>query len=105
MQIVHTNKMHLRGCPLPARSMSAISRFSRRDAAHRVALSQGHAFVLVSGTLDILARQAALALVLRLAIRETAAKIRSLSRRAPTQIDGRYTGKISGEAIYAEGKA
>lgn len=102
--MAHTNKMHLRGVragAIDGRHFAFFPAALRRIEWH---LSQGHAIVLVSGTLEILARQAALALVLRLAIRETAATIRVVATRL-TQIDGRYTGRISGEAIYAEGKA
>ena len=75
------------------------------DAIRRVAwhASQGHSVILVSGTLDFLARQAALALTLRLAMRGVTAKIGVCATQAE-RIDGRYTGKIVGAANFAEEK-
>ena len=59
--------------------------------------------ILVSGTLDLLAQQVALALTLRLAMRGVSAKIGVCATRAE-RIDGHYTGKIVGAANFAEEK-
>ncbi|MBV8514534.1 MAG: haloacid dehalogenase-like hydrolase, partial [Acidobacteria bacterium] len=72
----------------------------RRAAWH---VSHGHSVILVSGTLDLLAQQAALALTLRLAMRGVTAKIGVSATRAE-RIDGRYSGKIIGAANFAEEK-
>ena len=59
---IHGNKAHLRNVPVRALSFRQLNFFP--DAIRRVAwhASQGHSVILVSGTLDFLARQAALAL-------------------------------------------
>ena len=104
LQMPHTNKMHLRGIAPVAIDGCHFTFFPaalRRIEWH---LSQQHAIVLVSGTVDILARQTALALTLRFATRKIPATIRVVATRLQ-QRDGRYTGKLDGEAVYAEGKA
>jgi HAD superfamily hydrolase (TIGR01490 family) len=100
---IHSNKAHLRNVPVSALSFRQLTFFP--DAIRRVAwhASQGHAVILVSGTLDFLARQAALVLTLRLAMRGVTAKIGVCATQAE-RIDGRYTGKIIGAANFAEEK-
>jgi HAD superfamily hydrolase (TIGR01490 family) len=103
LQSMHSNKAHLRNVPVRALSFQKLTFFP--DAIRRVAwhASQGHSVILVSGTLDFLARQTALALTLRLAMRGVAAKIGVCATQAE-RIDGRYTGKIVGTANFAEEK-
>lgn len=104
LKMTHSNKMHLCGVRAGAIDGHHLAFFPaalRRIEWH---LSQQHAIVLVSGTLEILARQAALALMLRFATLRMGATIRVVATRLQ-QNDGCYTGKIDGEAIYAEGKA
>jgi HAD superfamily hydrolase (TIGR01490 family) len=100
---LHGNKMYLRNVPVRALSFRQLAFFP--DAIRRMAwhASQGHAVILVSGTLDFLARQTALALTLRLAMRGITAKIGVCATHAE-RIDGRYTGKIIGAANFAEEK-
>jgi HAD superfamily phosphoserine phosphatase-like hydrolase len=100
---IHGNKAHLRNVPVRALSFRQLTFFP--DAIRRVAwhAAQGHSVILVSGTLDFLARQAALALTMRLATRGVTAKIGVCATRAE-RIDGRYTGKIIGAANFAEEK-
>jgi HAD superfamily hydrolase (TIGR01490 family) len=100
---IHSNKAHLRNVPVRALSFRQLSFFP--DAVRRVAwhASQGHSVILVSGTLDFLARQAALALTLRLAMRGVTAKIGVCATQAE-RVEGRYTGKITGAANFAEEK-
>jgi HAD superfamily hydrolase (TIGR01490 family) len=100
---IHGNKAHLRNVPVRALSFRQLTFFP--DAVRRVAwhASQGHAVILVSGTLDFLARQAALALTLRLALRGVTAKIGVCATKAE-RVDGRYTGRIIGTANFAEEK-
>jgi HAD superfamily hydrolase (TIGR01490 family) len=100
---VHGNKAHLRNVPVRALSFRQLNFFP--DAIRRVAwhASQGHSVILVSGTLDFLARQAALALTLRLAMRGVTAKVGVCATQAE-RADGRYTGKIVGAANFAEQK-
>jgi HAD superfamily hydrolase (TIGR01490 family) len=103
LRSIHGNKAHLRNVPVRALSFRQLTFFP--DALRRVAwhASQGHSVILVSGTLDFLARQAALALTLRLAMRGVTAKIGVCATQAE-RIDGRYTGKIIGAANFAEEK-
>ena len=103
LQSIHSNKAHLRNVPVRALSFRQLTFFP--DALCRVAwhASQGHSVILVSGTLDFLARQAALALTMRLASRGVTTKIGVCATRAE-QIGGRYTGKIIGAANFAEEK-
>lgn len=64
----------------------------------------GHAIVIVSGTLEPLAADAARLLQARLAARGFATEIRVCATRLE-EIDGRWTGRILGEAVFGEAKA
>ncbi len=64
---------------------------------------QGHAIVLVSGTLAPLAQEMALALVVRLAVRGIAVSVAVCATRLE-QKDGRWTGRIVGDAMFGEAK-
>jgi HAD superfamily hydrolase (TIGR01490 family) len=103
LRSIHGNKAYLRNVPVRVLSFRQFAFFP--DAMRRVAwhASQGHSVILVSGTLDLLAQQVALALTLRLAMRGVTAKIGVCATRAE-RIDGRYTGKIIGAANFAEEK-
>ena len=76
------------------------------EAFHRAAwhASQGHAIVLVTGTLEPLAKQAALALTIRLFARGITTSIRVCATRLEETHD-RWTGRITGEAIFGQAKA
>jgi HAD superfamily phosphoserine phosphatase-like hydrolase len=76
------------------------------QAMERVAwhAKQGHEIVMVSGTLEPLAREAARALEAELAEREIRATIRVIATRLEER-GGRWTGKILGEAMFGEAKA
>ncbi len=103
LRSIHSNKAHLRNVPVRALSFRKLTFFP--DAIRRVAwhASQGHTVILVSGTLDFLARQVALALTLRLAMLGVTAKIGVCATQAE-RADGRYTGRIIGAANFAEEK-
>lgn len=103
LRSIHGNKAHLRDVPVRALSFRELTFFP--DAIRRVAwhASQGHSVILVSGTLDFLARQTALALTLRLAMRGVTAKIGVCATQAERH-GGRYTGKIIRAANFAEQK-
>jgi HAD superfamily phosphoserine phosphatase-like hydrolase len=77
-----------------------------RQAIERVAwhAKQGHEIVLISGTLEPLAREAARALEAELAAHGTVATIRVIATRLE-EADGRWTGRILGEAMFGEAKA
>jgi HAD superfamily phosphoserine phosphatase-like hydrolase len=64
----------------------------------------GHDIVIVSGTLEPLARAAARALEVELAARRFAKKIR-VCATSLEDIEGRWTGRILGEAMFGEAKA
>jgi HAD superfamily hydrolase (TIGR01490 family) len=65
---------------------------------------QGHSIVLVSGALAPLAQEMALALVVRLAVRGIAASVAVCATRLEEN-DGRWTGRIVGDAMFGEAKA
>src|SRR5262249_46025889 len=65
---------------------------------------QGHKIFLVSGTLEPLASAAALALTVRLAVRGVNGKI-GVCATCIEQIEGKWTGRIAGEAMFGEAKA
>jgi HAD superfamily hydrolase (TIGR01490 family) len=75
-------------------------------AINRVAwhATQGHNIILVTGTLEPLAKQAALALTLVLIARGITALIGVCATRLE-QTQGHWTGRIDGEPIFAEAKA
>ena len=64
----------------------------------------GHAIVIVSGTLEPLANAAARALEAEIAARGFAAEIRVCATKLE-EIEGRWTGRILGEAMFGEAKA
>ena len=76
------------------------------DGVERVAwhARQGHAIVLVTGTLEPLASAAALALVLRLAMNGITSSIGVRATRLE-EVDGMWTGRVLGEAMFGEAKA
>jgi len=76
------------------------------EAVDRVAwhAKQGHTIVIVSGTLEPLAKIAAQALTAELAARRFAAKIHVCATRLE-EADGCWTGRIAGEAVVGEAKA
>lgn len=122
--IAHANKMYLRGVRvdgdhlLPDRgNADSVALASRRDstraplrsffppAMERITwhAAQEHALVLVTGTLAPLASAVALALVLRLAVRGITASIGVCATRLEER-GGRWTGRIVGDAMFAEAK-
>jgi HAD superfamily hydrolase (TIGR01490 family) len=108
----HANKMYLRGvCSDRSESCEegqpemAVPRFFP-EAVDRVAwhARQGHAIVLASGTLAPLAQEMALALVVRLAVRGISASV-AVCATQPEENMGRWTGRVTGDAIFGEAKA
>jgi phosphoserine phosphatase len=67
-------------------------------------VGQGHEIVLVSGTLEPLARGAARILEAEVAARGSAAAIRVCATRLEER-DGKWTGRVLGEAMFGEAKA
>src|SRR5260370_34667459 len=64
---------------------------------------QRDAIVLVSGTLAPLAAEVGLALTMRLAVRGVAATVAVCATRLEER-EGRWTGRIAGEAMFGEAK-
>jgi phosphoserine phosphatase len=82
---------------LPGFFPGALDRLARHAA-------QSHTIVLVTGTLEPLAKQAALALTLRLLIRGITASVGVCATRLE-EIDGCWSGRITGDAMFGEAKA
>ena len=76
------------------------------QAIERVAwhANQGHEIVLISGTLEPLARGAARAMEAELAARGITVTTRVFATRLE-ETDGRWTGRVLGEAMFGEAKA
>ena len=111
--MLHANKMYLLGASVCDSEQGrqregqpglAVPRFLP-EAVDQVAwhARQGHAIVLVSGTLAPLAQEVALALVVRLAVRRIAASVAVCATRLE-ESDGRWTGRIVGDAMFGEAK-
>jgi alcohol-forming fatty acyl-CoA reductase len=115
----HANKMYLRGLsasdsgspdydqlPRPGSGQAemAVPRFFPQGV-DQVAwhARQGHAIVLVSGTIAPLAQEMALALTVRLAVRGIVASVSVCATRLEEN-DGRWTGRILGDAMFGETK-
>jgi HAD superfamily hydrolase (TIGR01490 family) len=109
----HANKMYLRGASAcdsekghrrKGRLGLVVPRFLP-EAVEQVAwhARQGHAIVLVSGTLAPLAQEMALALVVRLAVRGIAASVAVCATRLE-ESGGLWTGRIAGDAMFGEAK-
>jgi HAD superfamily hydrolase (TIGR01490 family) len=106
--ILQANKMYLRGIAADrwrAGGLKPAPTFYE-DGLERVAwhARQGHVIVMVSGTLEPLAVEAARALEEALATRGIATALRVCATRLE-EVDGRWTGRILGEAMFGEAKA
>ena len=109
-RILHANKAYLRG--IAAADAIASARFVEKsdlffeEAIERVTwhAQQGHRIVLVTGTLEPLALQ--VAAVLRSALRKVSvdAVVHVCATRLAEQ-NGRWSGRIEGEAVFGKEKA
>jgi len=102
--ITHANKTYLSTVPASA-TRNQLSAFfpAALDCVARHA-AQNHFIILVTGTLEPLAKQAALALTLRLLVRGITTSVGVCATRLEV-IEGRWTGRITGEAIFGKAKA
>ena len=105
--MLQANKMYLRGVMvegLGGRRQRAVPPFFR-DGIERAAWHArvGHAIVVVSGTLEPLAREAARRLEVDLATRGIATRIPVFATQLEEK-DGRWTGKILDEPMVGEAK-
>jgi HAD superfamily hydrolase (TIGR01490 family) len=108
----HANKAYLRelycdsteSCDTGQPRMAAPRFFP--EAVDQVAwhAREGHAIVLVSGTLAPLAQEMALALVVRLAVRGIQTSVGVCATRLEEKM-GRWTGQIVGDAMFGTAKA
>jgi alcohol-forming fatty acyl-CoA reductase len=110
----HANKMYLRGLSVSALGNEILGNRQPEMAAphffragvQRVVwhAAQGHAIVLVSGTLAALARGAALMLGAKLAFRGMSGAIEVCATELE-ESEGRWTGRTFGQAMFGEAKA
>jgi HAD superfamily hydrolase (TIGR01490 family) len=116
----YANKMYLRGVHEGRESSTETGQPSWQDAGqvgfavprffpaamNQVAwhAKEGHGIVLVSGTLAPLAEKMALALAVRLAVRGIEASVGVCATRLEEK-DGRWTGRIIGDAMFGKAKA
>ena len=101
----HANKMYLRGI----RAEEAVKKITAcffAKALERAVwhASEGHAIVLVSGTLEFLAQQTARAIEAALRERGCETTIHVCATRLE-QRNGSWTGSVLGDAMYGEAKA
>jgi HAD superfamily hydrolase (TIGR01490 family) len=102
----HANKMYLRGVrAAEGRAGMMLPEFFS-TAMERMAwhARQGHQIVIVSGTLEPLAREVALGVEAELEARGVVAEVRVCATSLEER-DGRWTGRVLGEAMYGEAKA
>jgi HAD superfamily hydrolase (TIGR01490 family) len=108
----HANKMYLRGVRAEDINVTPIRQAHCREQARMSALLEraawhaehGHTIVLVSGTVAPLARGAATMLATKLALRGLKGCIEVCATELE-QMDGCWTGRILGEAMFGEAKA
>lgn len=117
----HANKMYLRGVSVDAcKEKKRQPEQTRRQGSDQAELvvprffpeavdqiawhaGQGHAIVLVSGTLAPLAAEVGLTLTMRLAVRRVAATLAVCATRLE-ESEGQWTGRIAGDAVFGEAK-
>jgi HAD superfamily hydrolase (TIGR01490 family) len=104
-QVMHANKMYLRGVSAGEKDLSKAQSFYP-EAIERVAwhAERGHLIVIVSGTLEPLAEQAARELEAEIGARGLGCTIRVCATRLEEEND-RWMGRVVGEAMFGEEKA
>jgi HAD superfamily hydrolase (TIGR01490 family) len=104
-QIMYGNKLYLRGISVDEKD-SLKARSFYPEAIERVAwhAERGHLIAIVSGTLEFLAERAARVLEAELGARGLFRTIRVCATRLEEK-NGRWTGRIMGEAMFGEAKA
>jgi len=103
--VMHANKMYLRGVSVQEGASLGVPAFNT-EAIERVAwhAERGHLIVIVSGTLEMLAKRAAREVEAELGARGLACRIRICATRLE-QNDERWTGRAVGEVMFGEAKA
>jgi len=104
--IRYLNKMYLRGVAIRTVDRQAAETSFFAAGVDRVAwhAKQGHKIVIVSGTLEMLARKAAMQLEAELGARGPVAKIHVCATRLEER-EGKWTGHVIGMAMCGEAKA
>ena len=106
--VLQANKMYLRGVAMDRSQEGGLKPAPTffQEGIERVLwhAGQGHAIVLASGTLEPLAQAAARAIENELAARRIVVAIQVCATRLE-EVDGRWTGRILGEAMFGEAKA
>jgi HAD superfamily hydrolase (TIGR01490 family) len=104
-QIVHANKMYLRGISVDEKDLLKVLSFYP-EAIERLAwhAERGHPIVIVTGTLELLAERTARGLEAELDRRGLATEIRVCATRLEEKNE-KWTGRIMGEAMFGEAKA
>jgi HAD superfamily hydrolase (TIGR01490 family) len=104
--IRYANKMYLRGVPsgVVERQANGILFFAEAMDCVTWHAKQGHIIVIVSGTLETLAREAAKRLETTLETRGIAGSLHVCATRMEEKA-GRWTGQILGEAMIGEAKS
>jgi HAD superfamily hydrolase (TIGR01490 family) len=104
-QIMHANKMYLRSVFVDAKELLKVPSFYP-EAIERAAwhAERGHLIVVVSGTLEPLAKRAARGLEAELGERGLATEIRVCATRLEEKNE-KWTGRILGEVMFGETKA
>jgi HAD superfamily hydrolase (TIGR01490 family) len=104
-QVMHANKMYVHGVSVAEKDSPHMPSFYP-EAVERVAwhAERRHLIVIVSGTLEFLAERAARELEAELRARGLACTIRVCATRLEEK-QGRWTGRIMGEAMFGEAKA
>ena len=104
-QIMHANKMYLRGVAVDEKDSLSMPAFFP-EAMERLMwhVERGHLIVIVSGTLEPLAERAAGALEAEMGERGLVSKICVCATRLEER-DEKWTGRIVGEAMFGEAKA
>ena len=106
LAVQHGNKRYLAGLysDLVFRHVDSISFFEEGIARVAWHAQQGHEIVLVSGTLEALARLAAMALECELEARGVQVRPRVCATRLAEE-RGRWTGYLAGDVMYGAAKA
>jgi HAD superfamily phosphoserine phosphatase-like hydrolase len=106
--LLKANKMYLRGIAADRWASGGLkpARAFFEDGLERMAwhARKGHTVVLMSGTLEPIAQDAARAMESRFAARGIFLAIRVCATRLE-ELDGHWTGRILGEAMFGEAKA
>jgi HAD superfamily hydrolase (TIGR01490 family) len=102
----HSNKKYLRGVRAAEGRAGMMMPEFFSSAMERMAwhARQGHRIVIVSGTLEPLAREAAMGAEAELEARGVVARVHVCATRLEER-DGRWTGRVLGEAMYGQAKA